>query len=78
MGCLCQGGVPAQDKNRVTGTPRADAGNGPSMGRTPPVRTALVGTGHRARILGTARGAGDSLTAARAQPFNPGRVRTVP
>ncbi|MEV4452654.1 MULTISPECIES: hypothetical protein [Streptomyces] len=34
------------------------------MGRTPPLRTALVGTGHRARILGTARGTGDSLTVA--------------
>ncbi|WP_371642872.1 hypothetical protein [Streptomyces mirabilis] len=48
------------------------------MGRTPPVRTALVGTGHRARILGTARSADDSLTAALAHRFNPGRVRTVP
>ncbi|MDX3761185.1 hypothetical protein ACWDBO_19090 [Streptomyces mirabilis] len=48
------------------------------MGRTPPVRTALVGTAHRARILGTARGAGESLTAAPAHRFNPGRVRTVP
>ncbi|SFF33600.1 hypothetical protein SAMN02787118_105432 [Streptomyces mirabilis] len=28
----------------------------PSTSRTPPLRTALVGTGHRARILGTARG----------------------
>ncbi|MFD8005518.1 hypothetical protein [Streptomyces mirabilis] len=48
------------------------------MGRTPPLRTALAGTGHRARVLGTARGTGDSLTVALAHRFNPGRVRTVP
>ncbi|GAX49630.1 hypothetical protein SO3561_01119 [Streptomyces olivochromogenes] len=48
------------------------------MGRTPPVRTAVVGTGHRARILDTARGDGDSLTVALAHRFNPGCLRTVP
>ncbi|MFF1746627.1 hypothetical protein [Streptomyces mirabilis] len=48
------------------------------MGRSPPLRRAVVGTGHRARILDTARGIGDSLTVALDHRFNPGRVRTVP
>lgn len=77
MGCLCRGSVPAQDKNRVTGTPRADAGNSPSTGRAPLLRKAVVGTGHGARILDTTRGTGDSLTVALAHRFHPGRVQNA-
>ncbi|MFK0024600.1 hypothetical protein [Streptomyces sp. NPDC090798] len=48
------------------------------MGRTPAPRTAVVGAGHRARILDTARGTGNSLTVALAHRLNRGRARPAP